>query len=454
MTSPTFHDPGVLLRILQPVMLADFGEQLFREQTVRRRGIYTIPVVVMLMIYQRLNGKRTLSSAVHWLAQHADSLQPASERCKRVKEGRISSSTGGYCQARQKMPTLVAERVTDHIFEQLQAQLQEQMPEVPRPVFVVDGSSLRMPHEKELTKSFPPGHNQHGDNHWPVMRIVVFHNVHTGVATRPSWGPMYGRRAVSEQELAEQALQRLPPEAVVLGDANFGIFAFAHAVQQTQRAVLLRLTVSRAHKVLGQAPPRIGRRVKVIWEASRWDRHTHPNLPAEARVTGWLVSCRNPGKRSEILYFFTTLDLKPSKIVALYKLRWNIETDLRSLKSTVALRQLSSKDRAMAEKELMLAVAAYNVVRAVQCLAAHSAGLTPRQLSFSAAQDAVMAAWPDLQSAPSPTKFRTIMDRVLPLVARAKLPKRRRKRSYPREIWGHGGQFPSRGSSPSKGAGA
>ena len=43
------------------------------------------------------------------------------------------------------------------------------------------------------------------------------------------------------------------------------------------------------------------------------------------------------------------------------------QTDLRSLKSTVALRQLSSKDRAMAEKELMLAVAAYNVVRAVQC---------------------------------------------------------------------------------------
>jgi hypothetical protein len=110
MTSPTFHDPGVLLRILQPVMLADFGEQLFREQTVRRRGIYTIPVVVMFMIYQRLNGKRTLSSAVHWLAQHADSLQPASEHCKRVKEGRISRSTGGYRQARQKMPTLATFR--------------------------------------------------------------------------------------------------------------------------------------------------------------------------------------------------------------------------------------------------------------------------------------------------------------------------------------------------------
>jgi len=30
-------------------------------------------------------------------------------------------------------------------------------------------------------------------------------------------------------------MERLPRDAVVLGDGNFGIFAFAYAVQQSQR---------------------------------------------------------------------------------------------------------------------------------------------------------------------------------------------------------------------------
>ena len=37
------------------------------------------------------------------------------------------------------------------------------------------------------------------------------------------------------------------------------------------------------------------------------------------------------GKRQK-LYFFTNLDLPPKQILELYGYRWNIETDLRSLK--------------------------------------------------------------------------------------------------------------------------
>src|ERR1022692_969554 len=87
--------------------------------------------------------------------------------------------------------------------------------------------------------------------------------------------------------------------------------------------------------------------------------------PAGALVEGWVVACRHPARPGEILYFFTTLDLKPRRILALYKLRWNIETDLRSLKRTVGLHQLTSKTRPMVEKEVLMAVSAYNLVRTV-----------------------------------------------------------------------------------------
>jgi hypothetical protein len=173
-------------------------------------------------------------------------------------------------------------------------------------------------------------------------------------------------------------------------------------------------------------------------------------LPAEATVDGWVVACRNPGQKDEILYFFTTLDLIPKRILAIYKLRWNMETDLRSLKRTLELHQLTSKTKAMVEKEVLMAVCAYNVVRATMYLSASQAGLTPRQLSFSSSQDAVMAAWPYLQRASSQAEFDQEIERLLGVVARLLLPKRSGKRSYPREIWGRGGHFPFR-RSPGKG---
>jgi hypothetical protein len=238
----------------------------------------------------------------------------------------------------------------------------------------------------------------------------------------------------------------LPEDAIVLGDGNFGVFTIAYAVQQTQRLMLLRLTLARSQKVLGGDGLRPGRRRKVEWEPSAHERKAHPQLPAGATVKGWVVACRNPAKQGEMLYFFTTVDVKPRRILELYKLRWNIETDLRSLKRTVELHRVTSKTRAMVEKEVLMAVCAYNVTRAVMYLSAAGAGLTPRQLSFSAAQDAVMAAWPYLQRARSAAEFHEEVQRLLGVVAQTKLPERSARRSYPREIWGRGGHFPFRRS--------
>ena len=75
-----------------------------------------------------------------------------------------------------------------------------------------------------------------GDADRGVPRCVPWAGVAAGL------GSDVGDTAVSEQALAEQALEKLPGDAVALGDGNFGIFAFAYAVQQSQRPLILRLT--------------------------------------------------------------------------------------------------------------------------------------------------------------------------------------------------------------------
>ena len=439
MASP---DLPQLLRLFQRVAPASFFQQLCEENGYDfRQGVYNVAVVVWLMIWQRLQGNRSLAAAVQCLIQGGAGELVGD--CKRWTQDQVSGATGGYCQARQKLPKLIASQVSERIVEQLRTEMQEGWRGLQRPVFVIDGSSLQLKHEPELVKAFSPGRNQHGENHWPVMRIVVFHDVFSGLALRPSWGPMYGAVAVSEQALAEQSVERLPEDAVVLGDGNFGIFAFAYKVQQSQRPMILRLTQARAQKILGSDLVK-GTDRKVVWQASRWDRDAHPQLPEQASVEGRLIVCANPSRSHELLYLFTTLDLPVEEILGIYKLRWNVETDLRSLKRTVGLHRLSSKSLDMVEKELLLAMAAYNLVRAVMCLAARRANLTPRQLSFSFVQTVVEAALPGLDHAANPEEYQQRLDRLLRYAAQGKLPHRSKRRSYPREVWGQGGRFKTR----------
>jgi hypothetical protein len=437
MTSP---NPLQLLRLFQKVAPAHFFNELCQKHGYGfRQGVYTPMVVVWLMIWQRLSGNHGLAGAVQYLLNGG--AQDLLNDCKRCTRDEVSAAPGGYCQARQKLPKLIVSEVTDRIVEQLRPEMQEGWKGLKRPVFVVDGSTLPLQHSAGLVKEFPPGSNQHGENHWPVMQIVVFHDVFSGLALRPSWGPMYGDGAVSEQALAGQALGRVPADGVMLGDGNFGIFDFAYKVQQSQRKSILRLTQARARKILGSELIE-GTDQKVVWKVSRWDRAAHPELPEESSVEGRLIVCANPSRPGELLYLFTTLDLPAGEIVEIYGLRWNVETDLRSLKRMVGLQQISSKSVEMVEKELLLAIGAYNLVRAVMCLAARRANLTPRQLSFSFVQTVVEAALPGLDNAASEEEYQQRMDRLLRFAAQGKLPKRSRRRLYPRAVWGRGGQYP------------
>ena len=145
-----------------------------------------------------------------------------------------------------------------------------------------------------------------------------------------------------------------------------------------------------------------------------------------------------------LLYLFTTLDLKVEQILALYGQRWDVETDLRSLKQTLRLDILHCQSPEMIAKELVLAVTGYNLVRAVMQAAAEQTQQDPRRLSFSRCQDVVNAALPGLDMAPTPAEYQSRLRRMFQLVASCKLPNRSRRPPAPRAFWGHTAKFPRR----------
>lgn len=424
-----------------------FFDQLGERLGMPSRGIYSLAVVVWLMMWQRLDGGGSLATAVQQVVQgRLGALVPPD---KRVVEQRVSSNTGALSRARKRLPVKAVEAVCDEIFTKLMESAGDSGGLRSR-LFLVDGSTLRLAHTPALQQAYPLGSNQHGEAHWPMIRVLVAHHLNSGLAVRPCWGPMHGNQAVSEQRLTEQMLGRLPPNAVLMADRNFAVFSVAWAAQQHGCGVLMRITEERARKIAGQLSPPAGSDCRLEWRPSRADRRAHPELPAEAVVRGRLMVAHVRGEdgKSFQLYLFTSLQEPSEVLVELYRRRWDIELDIRSLKQTLGMHSLRSKTPEMAEKELLLAIAGYNLVRSIQMAAARQANLEPRELSFSRVQAVIMTALPQIATITDAAEWEAKYQQVLGWAAQSKLPIRPRRRSYPREVWGKGATFPRRKCQP------
>ena len=439
-----------VLSLYQRTVTAELMQQVLQEKGVQQNNrIYHPRVVIWLMTEQRFHGNASMETAVcHVVRGLPAEFWP--RPCKRLREESVSSNDASYSTARQELPLPVVEEIADQVFERLLAQTGGAVPVLGRRAFFVDGTSLRTAHTPELTEEFPPTPNQHGPSHWPVLKMLVAHDLHTGLAMRPVWGAMSGEQAISEQALFEKFLvERMPAGAVVVGDINFGVFSVAYAADQRQHPVVLRMQEQRAKALLG-GPLVDGIDREVEWRPSRDDRKSHPKLPDDACVRGRvLVTLVQPcnGADPFLLVLFISLPAAQARredLLHLYGKRWDIELDLRTLKGTLKLDQLTSLSQQMVAKEINVAMVTYNLVRAVMYAAAVQSGLAPRNYSFTRVRNVIEHFLPFIAAARTPEEAQALTAKMMYCVGQKKLRARNRRRSYPRKVWGKPQTFPSR----------
>lgn len=393
----------------------------------RADATYTPHVVVGLMVYQRCHAGASLADAV------------AAFVADRPGGPALSANTGGYSRARTRLRLPTAEAVADRVTALLLAATPPARPH--QPVFVLDGTTLSLPSTPELRRAYPPASNQHGRSHWPVLHAVTAHELVTGLAVRPEFGAMYGPDAVGEGALAARLLARLPAGCLLIGDRNFGVFAVAHAVRASGRDVLVRLTAARAAAVLRAGEADGPGRWRVRWAASRYERRRWPDLPAEAAVDGWV--CQVPAAGGPV-WVFTTADAPPAEVGEWYRRRWRVETDLRDLKQTLALDRPGGKGVAVVGNEVVLGVVAFNLVNQVRRLAAATAGVEPRRLSFAGTWSLVKAVLGAVADGLPAAEWERRFDALLRWAGQRKLPHRPAGRSAPRTVLPRRRKFPTR----------
>ena len=317
-----------------------------------RDTVFNDALTVWLMVAQKGTKDNSLASAVQELKststlEHVSKLVAGS---RKFKFDSISDNPGALCLARKRIALSDVEAFSDHMSEKIAAESEDISIIYGYRCFVMDGSTIGLEGDARIVKEFARESNQYGESQ-PAARVVVAHDVVTGTAYRPEIGSI----KISEQALSASLMKHLPRKSLVIADRNFGVFSVAWHSCESSLIPLVRLQEDRVKKLLEKAEITHDCDKSIRWVPSKSDRKTN-DFPEDAHLKGRVIAITLsvPNRRDERFYFFTTAtDLTPEQLLEIYKYRWLIETDLRSIKTAVHLDRVYAKTPDVAKKEII-----------------------------------------------------------------------------------------------------
>ena len=316
-----------------------------------------------------------------------------------VSLGHLPSSlnTAAYCKARSRLALGLIERLG----REMGAMLCTQQPQAwrwrDREVKLVDGTTVSMPDTAANQADFPQSRTQKPGLGFPLARLVTIVSLSCGAVLDWAVGPCEGKQT-GETALLWKLAQRLQRGDIVIADRYYaGYFLIAMLVQLGVDVVIRQHQRRHTDFRRGQ---RLGAKDHLVsWlrlQRPSWmDADTYASMPEilrmrEVNIGGWtlvttLVDAKEVSKRD---------------VFELYRARWQIELDLRSIKTSMCMDVLRCKSPQMVKKEIAVHLLAYNLVRAVMAQAAHLGRVLPRQLSFKGALQMLNAFEENLRHCP------------------------------------------------------
>ncbi|HUT32291.1 MAG TPA: IS4 family transposase [Planctomycetota bacterium] len=338
-----------------------------------------------------------------------------------------SHDPSSYCTARQRLPRELLPRLTRRVADRLAAQAEPDPRWHGRRVTLVDGSSVQMPDTRALQEVYPQPSAQKPGCGFPVARLVGLFDLVTGAIRTLAMDAL----SAAETTLFRRLWGECEPGEILVGDGLFSGYADIALLRERGVDVVFGKHVRR--KISFREGQRLGRHDRLqTWTKGprpKWmSRSDYAALPATQAVRVLRIQCTVPGWRPETITVVTTL-LDPTLYTArdiadLYRRRWDVETDLSHLKTTMGMELLRTRSPEMIEREVWAHLLAYNLVRTLMWDAARTRRLTPLALSFKGALQEMMALWPYTAAAARESDMRDFYDALLRAIATHKIPRR------------------------------
>lgn len=353
-----------------------------------RERVYTPWITLAIFLSQILSDDHSCDDAVDRFQKYRFDRGLAS----------VSTSTGSYCDARQRLPGVLIGDLVRRVGRAIHQQASPGWLFHGRAVKIADGSTVLMPDTPANQAAYPQARTQAPGVGFPIARILVVFSLAVGTVLEAALGPYQGKQT-SELALLRPLLTAFEPGDIFLADRFFCSYWVIAALQGRGVDVVVRLHQCR--RVDFRRGRRLGREDgRFIWtkpeQRPDWmSPAEYQAMPAELTVRVLRVGVRDKTKRVRTLELVTTLQdaaaYPKDEVGALFRQRWHAELDVRTLKSQMAMEMLRTKSPGMVHKEVAVHLLAYNLIRGIMAEAARSAEVKPRRLSFTGAQHTVRA---------------------------------------------------------------
>ena len=358
--------------------------------------IFSPLVTLWVFLGQVLRGDHSCRAAVARLIAHR--LARGQRPC--------SAETGAYCQARKRLPESFFSDAASLVGRGLDGKAEQRWLWKGRRVYMFDGTTVTMPDTPENQEAYPQVYNQKAGLGFPIARIGALTSLWCGAIVNLGFC-CYAGKGQGEVSLLRRLWDVLLPGDVLLADSLISNFTNIFLLQS--RGVEL---VSRLNKAHRKADFRRGQRLGDDDHLVRWFKPTsirsldwkaYKALPEYITIRETRVRVKQPGFRTRSLVVVTTLldaqQTTKEDLATLYRGRWNNELDLRSLKSTMQMRELRCKTPELVRKEVWTHILAYNLIRTIMAQAAAKHDIAPRSLSFKGTMQTLEAFQPLLEFA-------------------------------------------------------
>lgn len=340
-----------------------------------------------------------------------------SERVARG-QSRCSLNTSAYCQARQRLPQELPDRLYRRVGQRLEARLPKDWRWRQRRVVLFDGTTVSMPDTPDNQREFPQSPEQKPGLGFPIARLGGLIGLASGAVLGHAVSACAGKGS-GEQSLLRELIPLIEPGDVLLADALLAtwwliadvmargadVLMVQHGCRQTDFFQGTHLGV-RDHLVEWPKPKR----------PSWMNPQAYQNYPAKLRLREVEVD-----QRILVTSLLSPEAATPRELDTLYRLRWNIEVDWRTIKVTMHMDVLRCLSPEMIRKEISVHLLAYNLVRWAMASAAYLGEVIPRLLSFTGAKRVLMAFATQLRQCPG-QRLSVMFATVLGAIASLRLP--------------------------------
>jgi hypothetical protein len=318
-------------------------------------------------------------------------------------------SASAYCQARTKLPLELFGLLLTRLCASVQPHVSEEGRWHGHRTFFVDGSGCSMPETSVLQEAFGQPTEQRPGCGFPVARLLGLFHAGTGLLMKLVVAPL----CMHDLTHVQKVHPIFAPGDVLVADR--GLCSYAHLALLIQAGLHAVLRVG-ARQIVDFTPQRpfvlpSTRRTPAIkgLPRSRWlttlghhdqlvawvkpktcprwlTQATFAALPAALVVREVRYQVSTPGFRTHQITLVTTLLdavlYSVADLAALYGTRWEVETHLGQLKTTMKMDVLHCKTVAGVLKELTVFAILYNLVRMVMLQSATLQRIDVNRIGF------------------------------------------------------------------------